>query len=195
MKPDNHLVGAILADAFLHYPLMDFAFEGKTAAQQQLGLLHLYTACTNACSTFGGIHISDDQQGALVWLSGNNFPLGLLNELRAGMLNIPFQLGVKTTLRLMQHDAVAESWIRQHAGKRMGYIWCLGVRNQARGNGLSRTLMETAIMKMKSKGLDEFWLKTEDPKNVIVYQKLGFELMFETVVKSSGIKTWVLARK
>lgn len=191
----SHQAGSILADAFLHYPLMDFAFEGKTAAQQQLGLLHLYTACTNACSTFGGVQISDDQQGALVWLSGNNFPLGLVKELRAGMLRIPFALGVKTTLRLMRHDAVAESWIRQHAGNNMGYIWCLGVRNQARGKGISRVLIEAAIEKMKSEGLDEFWLKTEDPKNVIVYQKSGFELMFETVVKSSGIKTWVMMRK
>ena len=37
--------------------------------------------------------------------------------------------------------------------------------------------------------------KTEDAKNVLIYQKLGFELVHETLLKSSALKSWVMRYK
>lgn len=186
--------GAILADAFLHYPLMQYAFEGRTEETRSKGLLHLYTSCAAASSKFGGVIVTPDKNGALIWLSGQNFPLGLMREIKSGMATIPFNLGPKATLRLINHDAVPEGWIRRQAGEKMGYIWCLGVAASQRGKGYSRVLIEQSIVDMRRQGLTEFWLKTEDPRNVAIYLKLGFELVHETVVKSSGIKSWVFRK-
>lgn len=193
MQP-YQLAGKILADAFFYYPLMQYAFEGKSEANRSKGLLHLYTSCAAACSKYGGIVITPDKQGALIWLPGKNFPLGLLREIKSGMAAIPFKLGPKSTLRLINHDAVPEGWIREQAGENMGYIWCVGVAADERGKGYSRILIEETITQMRRQGITEFWLKTEDPKNVAIYLKLGFELVYETVVKSSGIKSWVFKK-
>ena len=186
--------GTILADAFLHYPLMKYAFEGRTEEVRSKGLHHLYTHCSKAASIYGGVIITPDQQGALIWLPGTHFPLGLMREIKSGMAAIPFKLGAKTTLRLMNHDGVPEGWIAKNAGENYGYIWCLGVAASQRGKGYSRKLIDQSIADMRTQGMKEFWLKTEDPKNVTIYQKLGFELVYETVVKSSGLRSWVMRK-
>lgn len=189
------LAGKILSDAFLHYPLMQYAFEGKTQEVRAKALHHLYKCCSKAASIYGGVILTPDQQGALIWLPGKHFPLGLKHEIISGMWTIPFKLGLKTTLRLVNHDGELDKWMDNHAAQNYGYIWCVGVNASARGKGHSRTLIEQAIADMRAQGMNEFWLKTEDPKNVTIYQKLGFDLMYETVVKSSGVRGWVMRKR
>ena len=187
--------GQILADAFLHYPLMLHAFEGSTELERSQALHQLYTHCAKAAQAYGGVLCLPDENGALIWLPVHHFPLGLFREAKAGMLSLPFRLGIKSTLRLMNHDAVSEGWIAKHAGAKMGYIWCVGVSATVRGKGLSRQIIEQSISDMRKQGLNEFWLKTEDAKNVLIYQKLGFELVHETLVKSSALQSWVMRYK
>ncbi|MBS1593361.1 MAG: GNAT family N-acetyltransferase [Bacteroidetes bacterium] len=186
--------GQILADAFLHYPLMLHAFEGRTEESRHRGLRQLYTRCASGASLYGGVVINDTNDGALIWLPGDSFPLGLPREIRAGMGLIPFTVGPRATLRLVRHDAVSEGWVREHAGEKMGYIWCLGVAASQRGKGYSRALIDRAIEQMRAQGMDSFWLKTEDPKNVTIYQRQGFELMHTMIVPSSGIQSWMMRR-
>jgi GNAT superfamily N-acetyltransferase len=188
------IAGAILADAFLHYPLMLYAFNEQTEAQRKKRLLHLYNGCANACNKFGGVHVSNNQKAAVVWLSGKNFPLGLIREIQSGMIAMPIKIGIKSLLRLINHDAISEGWIRKNAGEEMGYIWCIGVDASERGKGYSRIMIEHSITAMKAQGLNEFWLKTEDPKNVAIYLKLGFDLVHEILVENSGIKTWIFRK-
>jgi ribosomal protein S18 acetylase RimI-like enzyme len=186
--------GEILGESFLHYPLMKYAFEGRTEDERGKNLQYLYKCCTSAAAKYGGVITAENQQGALIWLMGENFPLGLFREMNSGMFFIPFVLGIKQTLRLTNHDGVSEGWIKKNAGANFGYIWCVGVNADARGKGYSRLLIDQSIADMRAQGMKEFWLKTEDPKNVSIYQKLGFELVYETVVESSGLKSWVMRR-
>lgn len=191
----SNKVGEILAYAFLHYPLMKYAFEGKSEAQRTDSLNHLYTRCTSASIKYGGVITTENSRGALIWLSGKNFPLGLWREIKSGMGTIPFNLGAKATLRLVNHDTVPEGWIRKNAGEKMGYIWCIGVNFNERGKGYSRKLIDESISQMRAQGMNEFWLKTEDLKNVIIYEKLGFELAHEMMIKSSGLRSWIFRKR
>jgi hypothetical protein len=184
----------ILADSFLHYPLMTYAFEGRTEEERRRSLQHLYSRCVPAAAKYGGVLTTENNKGALIWLAGKNFPLSLRREIVSGMAAIPFLLGPKATLRLMNHDTVPESWIRKNADEKMGYIWCIGVAASERGKGVSRLMMDRGIAEMKAQGMTNFWLKTDDAKNVPIYRGLGFEVMYETVVKSSGLTSWVFRR-
>ena len=186
--------GRIIADAFLHYPLMTYAFEGMTEKRRARQLLTLHTKCVKASAMYGAVITRPDELGALIWLPGENFTLSLAKEILSGMATIPLQLGPKATLRLMRHDGESEGWIKKNADTGMAYIWCVGVASRARGRGYSRLLIDECIAQMRQLGHTECWLKTEDPKNVIIYQKLGFTLMNEMVVKSSGITSWAMRR-
>lgn len=190
----RQIAARVLAGAFLQYPLMKFAFEGHTEQERAAMLLKLYTGCVSAANIYGGVNTRPDNLGAVIWLPGKSFPLTLSMEIRSGMWTLPVQLGQKATLRLMNHDKESEGWIKKNAGRNMGYIWCIGVAIQARGRGYSRVLIDGCIEQMRQMGLKECWLKTEDPKNVTIYQKLGFTLMNHMVVKSSGIESWAMRK-
>ncbi len=190
----NKTAARIIANAFLHYPLMLYAFEGRTEAERAQLLNKLYGKCVTAADMYGGVQVTPDELGAVIWLPGKNFTLTLPKEIRSGMWTIPVQLGPKATLRLMNHDAESEGWVRKNAAATMGYIWCIGVSPEARGRGYSRLLIEQSMEQMRQLGLTECWLKTEDAKNVTIYQKLGFTLMNEMTVKSSGIKSWAMRK-
>ncbi len=192
--PNNETASRVIAASFLHYPLMLYAFKEHSQEKRAARLQHLYNRCVSAASIYGGIEISPDMQGAVIWLPGKNFTLTLAKEIRSGMALIPFEIGIKPTLRLMNHDGESEGWIKKNASPNMGYIWCIGVLPHARGNGNSRILIENSIAKMRDIGLTECWLKTEDPKNVTIYQKLGFSVVNEMKVKSSGITSWAMKR-
>src|SRR5437879_2382997 len=92
----SSLAAFILADAFLHYPLMRYAFQ-STDEERGLLLHKLFAKSVAAASLYGGVLVSNDAKAALTWLPGNCFPLSLSNELRAGMLAIPLQIGIRPT--------------------------------------------------------------------------------------------------
>ena len=190
----KQIASRVLADAFLHYPLMKYAFEGHTDEEHAALLLKLYTGCVSAANIYGGVHTTPDNLGAVIWLPGKSFPLTLTMEIRSGMWTLPVQLGQKVTLRLMNHERESEGWVKKKSIRDMGYIWCVGVALQARGRGYSRVLIDESIDHMRQLGLSECWLKTEDPKNVAIYEKLGFTLMNHMVVKSSGIDSWAMRK-
>lgn len=184
----------IISTAFKQYPLMLYAFKELSDERRAIMLQRLYGKCVSGAAMYGGVIVTPDEQGAVLWLPGKNFTLGLVKEIRSGMASIPFQIGVRSTLRLMNHDGESEGWITKHAGHRMGYIWVVGVLPEARGKGYSRLLINQCIELMREQGLTECWLKTEDRKNVTIYQKLGFTLVNEMVVKSSGIQSWAMRK-
>lgn len=189
---DNHIAGEILAEAFKHYPLIQHAFDGSSEQRKTQGLMALYTGCAGASFLYGGVELHPSKQGALVWLHGMHFPMGIVKELKSGMLQIPFKAGLLPVLRLVNHDKIAETWIRKNAGEKMGYIWCVGVLSDARGKGICRNLFDIALAELKARGLKEAWLKTEDPKNVLIYERLGFKVMQEFQIKSSGLPSFAM---
>jgi GNAT superfamily N-acetyltransferase len=191
----NDIASQVIADAFFNYATMTYAFGGYSEAQRMAGTQKLFRRCVAAADKFGGIVTTPDNKGALIWLSGDYFPMGIVNEITSGMLAIPFEIGVKPTLRLMGHEQDSEVWIKKNSSGKMGYIWCVGVLEEMRGKGLSRVLIDHSIADMKAAGITDYWLKTEDPKNVEVYKKLGFEMKREIIVKQSGLPTWFFNKK
>jgi ribosomal protein S18 acetylase RimI-like enzyme len=173
---------------------MAYAFEGRTEQQRAQSLHKLYTKCVSAAAIYGKVLLTPDNLGALIWLPGKNFTVTVPMEIRSGMALLPLQIGIRPSLRLMKHEGESEGWIRKNCNDDMGYIWSIGVMPQARGRGYSRLLINESLNQMREARLTECWLKTEDPKNVLIYQKLGFTLMNTMKVKSSGITAWALKR-
>jgi ribosomal protein S18 acetylase RimI-like enzyme len=193
-KQQIAIVGRILAAAFHRYPLMMYAFAGLRDEERARRLQCLYTRCTQAATLYGGGVLAEKQEGAAIWLHPDHFQLSLPEELKSGMAWLPLELGIRPTLRLVRHDGESEGWIKQYAPASIGYLWCIGVPPEMQGRGIGRWLINECTTQMRAAGLSECWLKTEDPKNVAIYQKLGFEMMRMMTVKSSGIPSWAMRR-
>ncbi|KAF0718120.1 Aste57867_1883 [Aphanomyces stellatus] len=184
----------VLACAFMHYPLMDYVFQGESDAAQRRKLQILFCCCAKAALLYGGVAQTDDLDGVLLWLPGPNASLGFWRELQCGMLALPFQLGVAQTLRLSQDESILQ-YILQHANvNQMGLIWQVGVHPKSQGKGYLRILMDRAIDDMKRQGMTEFWLMTDTPINVKRYERLGFAVVYSNPVQSSAYSFWVMRK-
>ncbi|CAK4677219.1 unnamed protein product [Aphanomyces euteiches] len=175
-------IARTLAQAFLHYPCMKYAFDGMTEAErlEKLTILERTTK---------------DGNGALLWLAGKNFPLSLEQSEQSGITELPAPLGMTVIQRFASHTREGNNYVVQHAGKTMGWIWVLGVAPESQGKGHGRYLVEKAVADMRAQGMTEFWLVTESEVNVIIYKKLGFQVMHEHVLFSSGIRKWTMKRQ
>ncbi|KAG9403378.1 hypothetical protein AC1031_006024 [Aphanomyces cochlioides] len=188
------LVGRSLGHAFLNYPVMKYAFEGHSDQDQLDKLIILYRTVTASAMTYGGVVETKDGNGALLWLSGKYYPLGLWREIQTGALSLPFQLGFRVIHRLAKHDTESQQYTAKHACKSMGWIWVVGIAPEGQGKGHCRYLMEKAIEQMRAQGMTEFWLTTDKEVNVTIYKKLGFEVVAEKIMSGSGIKNWTMRR-
>ncbi|KAG9403376.1 hypothetical protein AC1031_006022 [Aphanomyces cochlioides] len=173
---------------------MKYAFEGHSDQDQLEKLIIMYRTLTASAMAYGGVVETEDGTGALHWISGKNYPLGLWREIQTGALSLPFQLGFRPVHRLANHDTESQQYTAKHASKSMGWIWSVGVAPEGQGKGHCRYLIETAIEQMRAQGMTEFWLTTDKEVNVTIYKKLGFEVMAEKIMSGSGIKNWTMKR-
>jgi GNAT superfamily N-acetyltransferase len=68
----------------------------------------------------------------------------------------------------------------------------LGVRAAYRGRGLARLLVEQVLVVARQRGRGVS-LTTEDPGNLALYARLGFELLGDAAI-APGLRTWALYR-
>ncbi|KAF0735312.1 hypothetical protein Ae201684_008224 [Aphanomyces euteiches] len=186
------LVSRSLGRAFVNYPIMNFAFQGYTDAEQLQGLTALWYKVAAASSTYSGVVEVEDGNGAICWLPRNQYPLGLWKELKSGMITLPFQVGFRPLSRIVRHYHESEKYTLEHASANAGWICVVGVAPEGQGKGHCRRMMETAIDAMRAQGMDEIWLTTDKDVNVTIYKKLGFQVMTEKVISSSGVKSWTM---
>ncbi|CAK4197676.1 unnamed protein product [Aphanomyces euteiches] len=143
-------------------------------------------------STYGGVVEAEDGNGTVYWLPRNQYPLGLWKELKSGMITLPFQVGFRPLSRIVRHYHESEKYTLEHASANAGWICVVGVAPEGQGKGHCRRMMETAIDAMRAQGMDEIWLTTDKDVNVTIYKKLGFQVMTEKVISSSGVKSWTM---
>ncbi|KAG9403367.1 hypothetical protein AC1031_006013 [Aphanomyces cochlioides] len=191
---DDMALAPVLAEAFLHYPSMDYSFEGESEESQLAKLVIVYKGLVEATRLYGKIVTSPDGTGALLWLPGKVFPLGLLREIRTSLVSLPFRIGFRPTWRLTSHEDASVDYIVEHGGPHIGVIWNVGVTPAGQRRGNCRFMIETAINQMKAAGLTEVWLSTDTETNLIVYTQLGFQVMTHRVISCSGLRNWVLSK-
>jgi ribosomal protein S18 acetylase RimI-like enzyme len=69
----------------------------------------------------------------------------------------------------------------------------LGVEPGHQGQGIGSTLVRQMTTCADADGL-ACWLFTFAPRNVPIYERLGFRVTLETLLPSSGLQLWVMAR-
>jgi ribosomal protein S18 acetylase RimI-like enzyme len=69
----------------------------------------------------------------------------------------------------------------------------LGVEPGQQGQGIGSTLVRQMTTRAEADGL-ACWLFTFAPRNVPIYERLGFHVTLDTTLPSSGLRLWVMAR-
>ncbi|OQS02686.1 hypothetical protein THRCLA_21360 [Thraustotheca clavata] len=180
--------GDILGEAFLDYPVMEYAFTKVHGQERQKLLAALYTKLADVAMEEGNVIVTEYNTGAICWVPRSSYRV-IFNR---KILAIPFLVGIVPTWRMARHSDETEEWIEKHTAQNFGYISCVGVLASGRGKGHCRALIKQCLDEMKQKGMTECWLMTDKEINVTIYTKLGFHVELEHVVKCSGLKSWAM---
>lgn len=172
---------------------MRFAIPRETAREARLPVLYLRVI--NACVRYGGVEFDERRQGAVCWLRGRHFPLGLAHLGNRDLFLILSTLRPCAFWRLVRHELPIERRMTEVAGRRFACLWIMGVDPAAQGRGLGGLLVRQTLERMKEQDLDNCILKTENERNVIFYRRLGFELVETGRAPSSDLPYWILAKR
>ena len=180
---------ASLAEAFAEDPFMTYLWPNATTRVPKL--TQLFRPIIRCSLRYGGVEVAPEEAGALAWLSGEHFPLGLAQLFRSGLIWTPLQIGLPAFGRLQDHETPCEHALVERAPNGFTYLWVLGVHPQAAGRGFAKQMVQSALSVMKRRGHSACLLRTDHAKNVPFYEHLGFKLIHTETVPASGLQYWV----
>jgi ribosomal protein S18 acetylase RimI-like enzyme len=189
-EPALEQASNLLSRAFFADPV--FTRMQPADRQRARGLSTLYAALLRDAALRGGVLHSSEAVAA--WLPMNRLRINLIEHIRRGYAKVPFHFGVKATWRIQAHDDWCNQRMVKYASEDAAYINCVGVEPSLAGRGIGSKLVTAAISHMGA-SFRVVALRTEQPKNVRFYEKLGFGCVEQTVCPKSGIPTWFFVRE
>jgi ribosomal protein S18 acetylase RimI-like enzyme len=184
-------VAADLADAFTDDPAFDWflrADDKRAAAFMRFFRFIVRTAVVQ------GARIERPASGgaAAVWLPFDKLgPLPLTVELRA----FPVLLGATGIARFGRLMKLRAYMDEHHPmERRHAYLWFLGVTHAAQGHGVGSRLLKVATDRLDAEALPAY-LETQNERNVSLYTRHGFEVIYEGRPAPDGPQLWSMWRE
>jgi ribosomal protein S18 acetylase RimI-like enzyme len=164
----------VLARAFADDPL--FAWALPDPARRTRALPYVFAGTLRHCRRRGGEETAGDVDAVVGWMRGEHLRMSPRDVLAAGLVTTPARLGLAATRRLQAHEAACERALVEAAPPRWAYLCVVGVEPTAQGRGLGRAVISASLDAMSSDHATCL-LKTENPRNVAVYEHLGFRVV------------------
>ena len=184
-------LAAVLARAFAHDPFYAWmAGDAPERAQRMrdgwggilrhgsAGLSHTYT--------------TDDLAGVAVWLPPGHRGTSVLDSLR----QLPALARLTGWRRLRTvGDATAhlDEHRRSHAPSPHFYLSALGVDPERQGEGIGTALLQPVLDRCDRDRLPAY-LETAVARNVLLYERLGFDVVEEIDLPGTDIHGWLMLR-
>ena len=181
-----------LGAAFSRDPFMSYVFPNAIARQQNITKVFLPLIRCNL--RYGNVELAQNGNGILLWISGNRFPLTLSMLVHSGMIWTPVKIGLSAFKRLEKHEAFCDYEIESRAPQRYAYLWVVGVHPESAGKGFGKQMIQAALSHMQCCGHSACMLRTDNPKNVALYEHLGFKQIHTGIEPSSQLPFWILSR-
>ncbi len=127
------------------------------------------------------------------WVPADRRGVGFLTAVLTGALTLPLEIGPATMIRLARDETALDRALAFHLRPDDAYLWALGVERHRHGRGLGRIVVDRTCLQAAGRGFRRVVLNTDNPSNVAVYQRLGFDLLGEHL-RPSGLTSHVLGR-
>ncbi|MEL6160021.1 MAG: N-acetyltransferase [Cyanobacteria bacterium J06627_32] len=181
-----------LGAAFSRDPFMSYVFPNAIAREKNIASVFLPLIHCNL--EYGNVEATQNGEGILLWISGESLPLTLQMLVRSGMIWTPFKVGQAAFNRLNSHEDFCDQAVEKHAPKGFAYMWVVGVHPNAAGKGIGKQMIQSAISTMQRRGHSACILRTDNQKNVALYEHLGFEQIHNDIEPRSQLPFWLLSQ-
>lgn len=193
-KNDIPKACSILTDAFQHYPIWNKVFEGIPHSEQRLK--KITEIPLRFCLQYGEVYAtSENLEGIAAWVPGKYADLTIWRLLRSGGLIPGMNIGPKLAIKMKPALLPVErDRKRTMKGKEYTYLQIIGVATAYQRQGYGRKLLHALIEKSDKAGLP-IYLETETERNVVMYQRYGFEVIREIFLPVINLPIWELLRR
>jgi GNAT superfamily N-acetyltransferase len=182
-----------LALAFEHDP--GFAWVLPQSERRLDRLCAVFAGSVAQGMRYGGVATTDDEHAVGVWMPDHRATIGLADAARGGMLSLPLEIGVRSIARLSAAERDGEHLVARHVPRPYAYLMALAVHPERRGRGLGAAVVAQVEADARAAGHTTLALRTEQPRNVALYEHLGFELHATAPAPTSGLAVSVFSKR
>lgn len=183
-------LASMLARAFANDPF--FGYLAGDAPERNQRMRDAWQAVLRfASARLRHTWTTDDLAGAAVWIPPNHRP-PLLDRLR--LVPELARFAGWGRLRLVS-DAFEELERRRHVhvpGPHY-YLSALGVEPERQGTGIGTALMQPVLDRC-DRNLLPAYLETAVARNVLLYERVGFDVVEEMILPRTDIRGWLMRR-
>jgi len=113
---------------------------------------------------------------------------------KAGFLNMARKVGPTVLYRLISGLLHSSSILDKHARNTDWTLFQLAVNPFYQGKGHAGALLKSMLKRLDEKR-QSCCLDTHDKKNVDIYKRYGFEVVYSGLVPQTGTNLWTMVRK
>ena len=184
-------LAATLARAFAHDPFYSFLAGDAPERSQRMqdgwsGILRFGSA------GLAETYTTDDHAGVALWIPPGHRGPSFIDSLR--MMPSVARLAGWRRLRVVANVIAAlEERRRHHAPQPHFYLSALGVEPARQGEGIGTALMEPVLDRCQREGIPAY-LETATARNVLLYERLGFDVVEELTLPTTDVHGWLMLR-
>jgi GNAT superfamily N-acetyltransferase len=184
----------MLAGAFLDDPIYTALLPDKV--ERERALQRLFGAVIGYSLVYGLVHTTPAVEGAACWLSPGNTEGTFWRMVRTGLglQRAVARFNPQARREFLAALAYMDEIHKREAPRPHWYLWALGVEPGCQGQGIGGWLIQPVLTQADKDGVP-CYLETQTERNVVFYQKRGFEVVSDGVVPGQGVRIWTMLRK
>lgn len=191
-RHEIHELALVLARAFANDPF--WAFLAGDAPERRQRMQDAWDAqLRHAAAGLRETYTTDDHAGAAVWYPPGHTGPSVVASLRllpamARLVGWRRLRAVAATLRVLEERR------SEHAPQPHFYLAALGVEPQRQGEGIGTALLRPVLGRCDREHVAAY-LETATARNVLLYERLGFDVVEELVLPNTDVHGWLMLRQ
>jgi ribosomal protein S18 acetylase RimI-like enzyme len=188
---DIPAMAATLARAFVHDPFYVFLAGDAPERNQRMrdgwtGILRFNSA------DLAETYTTDEHAGVALWIPPGHEGPSVLDSLRL-MPAIARLAGWRRLRTVTNAIGALEERHARHAPMPHFYLSALGVEPDQQGGGIGTALMRPVLDRCDRDRIPAY-LETATGRNVLLYERLGFDVVEELTLPSTDVHGWLMMR-
>lgn len=189
---DVEPLAAMLARAFAHDPF--YAYLAGDApernARMRQGWLGILRHASDRLST---TFTTDDHAGAAIWHPPDYSGASFIGSLRLMPSVARLAGGYRRLREISRAISALEHRRAHHVPRPHYYLSALGVEPERQGEGIGTALVAPILERAEHEDVPAY-LETATARNVLLYERLGFEVVEELTLPDTDVHGWLMLR-
>ena len=184
-------LAATLARAFAHDPF--YAFLAGDAPERSQRMRDGWSGILRYGSAgLAETYTTDDHAGVALWIPPGYRGPSVIDSLRM-MPAIGRLAGWRRLRSVTSAVSALEKRHRHHAPQPHFYLSALGVEPDRQGEGIGTALVKPVLDRCDRERIPAY-LETATGRNVLLYERLGFEVVEELTLTNTDVHGWLMLR-